>query len=192
MVSDKAVEHRCSRGGIWLPRVLAAAVLLAAVIASRTLDPDHLFASSRIFRPLVIVLGGIVALWILKDGGIVRWSVRAGESGLVFRVGRKENLLEYRDIVHIDYHLPFSDGRHWLTAMVLTDRLEGHWRIPSFIGDGKGLLEELLRQADRNELIAWSDARRIPVRIGRGAGSLGLWYGVAGTVLALGLLFPLF
>ncbi len=191
MVRNEPLEHRCSRGGIWLPRVLAGAVLVAAIIASRTMDPDQLFASSRIYRSLVIILGGIIALWILKDGGIVRWSVRAGETGLLFRSGRKENLLEYRDIVHIDYHLPFSDGRHWLTALVLTDRLNGHWRIPSFIEDGKGLLSELLRQADRNELNAWSDARRIPGRIGRGAGSLGLWYGLSGMVLVFGLLFPL-
>ena len=190
MVTAAAGEHRCSRGGIWMPRLLAGAVTAAAVIASRSLDPDQLFSSSQVYRGLVIVLGGITALWILKDGGIVRWSVQAGDQGLVFRAGRKENVLHYRDIVHIDYHLPFSAGRHWLPALVLEDRLGTHWRIPSFIRDGGSLVGELLERADRNELNAWSDARRIPQRMGRGWGSLRLWYGVAGLVLVWGLLFP--
>ncbi len=190
MVNGDPREHRCSRSGIWLPRLLAGAVLGAAVIASRTMDPDQLYSSSQVYRWLVIVLGGIIALWILKDGGIVRWSVLAGPAGLVFRAGRKENVLEYRDIVHIDYHPPFTTGRHWLPALVLEDRLGTHWRVPSFIEDGKGLVSELLQRADRNELNAWSDARRIPLRMGRGIGSLRLWYVVTGLVLIWGLLFP--
>ena len=190
MVNGVAAEHRCTGGGIWMPRLLAGAVLVAAVIASRTMDPDELFASSQVYRWLVIVLGGIIALWILKDGGIVRWSVQASESGLVFRAGRKENVLEYRDIVHIDYHLPFSSGRHWVPAMVLQDRLGTDWRVPSFIQDGGDLVVELLKQADRSELDAWADARRIRKRMGRGLGSLWAWYLVAGLVLGFGLLFP--
>lgn len=190
MVKIETPEHRCSRAGIWMPRLFAGAVLVVAVIASWTMDPDQHFASSRMYRGLVIVLGGIIALWILKDGGIVRWSVLAGPSGLVFRAGGKENMLEYRDIVHIDYHLPFSSGRHWLPALVLVDRLGTAWRIPSFIGGGKGLVAQLLEQAGRNELDAWSDARRIPSRMGRGAGSLWLWYVVTGILLIWGLMFP--
>ena len=190
MVMAAAGEHRCTSGGIWMPRLLAGAVLVTAVIASRTMDPDELFSSSQVYRGLVMVLGGIIALWVLKDGGIVRWSVQAGDQGLIFRSGRKENVLEYRDIVHIDYHLPFSAGRHWLPALVLQDRLGTSWRIPSFITDGSGLVAELLERADRSELDAWADARRVSQRMGKSAGSLRFWYGVAAMVLVFGLIFP--
>lgn len=190
MVTVAAEVHRCASGGIWVPRLLAGAVLVTAVIASRTMDPDQMFSSSQIYRGLVIVLGGIIALWILKDGGIVRRSVQACDQGLVFRSGRKEDVLEYRDIVHIDYHLPFSAGRHWVPALVLEDRLGTAWRIPSFIEDGGGLVNELLERSDRSELNAWSDARRIHQRMGTGAGSPKFWYVVSGLILAFGLIFP--
>jgi hypothetical protein len=190
MVTVEAAVHRCSAGGVWVPRLLAGSVLVTAVIASRTMDPDQLFSSSRVYRGLVIVLGGIIALWVLKDGGIVRRSVQACKQGLVFRSGRKEDVLEYRDIVHIDYHLPFSSGRHWVPALVLEDRLGTAWRIPSFIEDGAGLVAELLERSDRSELDAWSDARNIPRRMGTGVGSPKFWYAVSGLILVYGLIFP--
>ena len=62
---------RCGRAARWLPRVLAAAVLVAALLAAFRFDPESALEQSKLLRNLVAVLGGGLALWIVKTGAEV-------------------------------------------------------------------------------------------------------------------------
>jgi hypothetical protein len=190
VVSENERVWQCSPVAIWLPRALAAVVLIVAVIASRTMDPGDLYQGSSLYRGLSVVLGALVALGILKQGGVLRWTIKIGEAGIIFNTGAKSNQLEYRDIVSIDYQWPFSSSRHWVPALVLEDRFGGKWRIPSFICDGSELLQELLRATGRSELSDWANARKIGASMGRGIGSIRVWYVLTFLILAWGVLFP--
>ncbi|GEM_PF-3486333 len=181
---------RCSPAGIWLPRVLAGAVLAASLFASRALDPGDLYRGSGLYRGLVVTLGALLSLWVLKDGAVVKWSVQVRPKGIAFSTGRKSNLLEYRDIVTIDYHPPFSAGKQWVPAVILEDRLGGRWRIPTFIPGGAEWLSAFLEASGKEELAAWADAREISRKMGRGIGSLRTWYVLACLILIWGGLLP--
>ena len=190
MVSRAERIWRCSTAAIWLPRVLAGVVLIVAYIMSRTMDPGDLYQGSSLYRGLSVVIGTLIALWILKQGAVVRWTVQVGPLGVIFQAGNKSNQLEYRDITTIDYHWPFSAGRHWVPAVVLEDRFGGRWRIPSFIDGGSELLQQLLEATGRTDLTVWAEARDIGTSMGRGIGSLKVWYVIAALILVWGVLFP--
>jgi len=190
MVKDEERVWRCSPAAIWLPRALAAVVLIVAVIASRTMDPGDLYQGSSLYRGLSVVMGALLSLGILKQGGVLRWTIRVGEAGIIFCSGSKSNQLEFRDITTIDYQWPFSAGRHWVPALVLEDRFGGQWRIPSFIKDGPDLVQELLTATGRRELSDWADARKIGASMGRGIGSIRVWYVLTLLILLWGVLFP--
>lgn len=173
-------RYRSSGAARWLPRILGGAVLAAALIAARGIDPADATPGSGTVRLLVILFGAALALWIVRSGAVLyrEVEVRADALWLGYRAAGRE--LEFRDVVTLDYHGPFGSGRRWAPVLAIRDRLEQDWLVPGTLQDGARFVEDFLQACDRSDLDAWADARHVAARMAGGGR-----YVVAGYVLAV-------
>ena len=180
---------RCGLAARWLPRVLAAAVLVAAVLAAFRFDPHEVLSASKYLRNLVAVLGGVLALWIVRKGGEVRTAFAIGEDELLVRHGAREYSLRLEDLDRLAYETPFAQSRTWLPALVLRDRFGQAWRVPALLSEGDRFIEELLAGTGRNDLRAWSETLRLDEVMARAGRRVLIGYLAAAAVLAAGLVY---
>jgi hypothetical protein len=138
-----------------------------------------------------VLVGGIVALWLVRQGGETRIEVGLGCEGLFLFRGAHRTVLRYDDIDALRYDAPLGSSRSWLPATVLTDRHDTEWRVSALLDRGDDLISELLRLSGRDDLRAWADALRIGRRMAGASRRVGLGYGVAAAVLSVGVLFVL-
>jgi len=187
--STSARLFRCGAAARWLPRCLAAAILVGALLASYRVGPKAHAAGWSYAGPLVVVAGAAAALWILRKGAELRTGLVPVEEGLEFVDGRRRTLLRWKEIDSLSYAPPFSTGRYWLPAAVLGDRDGRGWRISALTSDGTELIGELLRRASRSDLDAWADALQLDRRMARPGRSVLCGYAVAAAVLSAALGF---
>jgi hypothetical protein len=187
----EGIVFRCSGAGRWLPRVLAAAVLIAAVLAAFRFDPGTVLTASKYLRSLVAVLGGALALWIVRKGAEVRVVLVLSEEELLFRYGSREYALRLEDLERLSYETPFAQSRTWLPALVLRDRFGQPWRISAFISRGERLLEEILRRIDRSDLQTWSETLQLPKLLSRSRHRVLIGYIAAAAILIVGVAYYL-
>lgn len=183
-MSQEGRTYRCSAAARWLPRVLAGAVLAAAMIASWP-RPDAVPPPPRLLQPLVVVLGAAFALWVVRKGSVLRREIDLGVDGLTFRIGRHERVLDYVDVRRIDGRGPFEGVLHWVPAVVLIDVFEKAWDVPVALEDGPAFLDDLLDAAGDDELQAWAEARGLRGRMERAGWFVPSGY-VAAAVLVAG------
>jgi hypothetical protein len=178
--------HRCPAAARWLPRVLAASVLMLTLVAALGVDPDGVVARwSSGFRGMLAVAGAVAALWIVRRGGEVRREVRALDDALEVREGRRLARLPYAQIDSLEYVGPFGVGRSWLPALVVVDDTGRIWRFPALLPSGDRLVQDLLERSERSDLRSWAEARGLPSRMAHASRNLAIGYGVTGSLLGL-------
>jgi len=178
--------YGCGTAARWLPRILAAAVLVTAMCAALRIDGtgDSLLS---IVRRSVVVAGALLALGVARKGSEVRCKFSLTEDALTVVAGSRHSRLDLADIHRLDYAAPFSGSLSWLPAAVLVDKDGRNWRVPAVVHDGDGLFTELLRNADRHDLDSWAEVYRIVPRMGRYTFRIRVGYGVATAIALVGV-----
>ncbi len=180
--------YRCNLLARWLPRVLAAAILIAALVAGYRLADTALGAR---FRSVLVAGAALIALFVIRTGAEVRLSIRPQPEGLAFRLGRVRSLLRYDRIESLRYEGPFASGFRWIPAVVLISNRGDSWRIPALLADGEGLIDDLIKLSGREDLGSWVAALGLRKRFGRVRSTLLAGYGAAAAIAAAGIVFYL-
>jgi hypothetical protein len=181
---------RCDVLARWLPRLLAATVLVATLLASFRLESARTPAVFRA-RYFVVLVGAVCALWIVRQGGELRVRLRLVGDALIFEDGRRRSRLPFDQIDSLSYAPPFSVVRSWLPATLLFDRQGRSWRVSALLRSGDHLIAELVRRTGRHDLQVWSETLRLEGRMGRASIAIGTGYLVGVTILAAALVFYL-
>lgn len=176
-------EYRCGTLARALPRLLAAAALLAGFLVAARFEGVRVpFLPA--FRTALVLGAAVAALWILRRGGALRMTFVLDGRRLRQRLGRREVAVELRDLRRIRWAPPLSARSSWVPAVVLVDRSGREVVLPSFVENAPRLLEETIRGADRHDLAAWSRELALPRRLARGRVHIVLGYALAaGLVL---------
>lgn len=181
--------YACGSAARWLPRLLAAAVLAAAVLAAFRFDPHETLNASKYLRNLVALLGAVLALWIARKGGEVRTAFAVGKSEILVRHGSREHALRLADLERLAYETPFAQSRTWLPALILRDRFGQSWRVSAFLAGGDRFLEELLARTGRNDLRSWAETLRLGEIMARSGRRVLIGYAASAAILAAGLIY---
>lgn len=181
--------YRCGLAARWLPRAIAASVLIASVLAAFRFDPYEALTASKHLRSLVAVLGAVLALWIVRKGSEVRTAFAVGRDELRVRHGAREYSLRLEDLERLAYETPFAQSRTWLPALVLRDRFGQPWRVSAFLDGGGRFVDELLDAAGRSDLRSWAETLRLREIMARAGLRVALGYVAAAVILAAGLLY---
>jgi len=178
--------YGCGAAARWLPRTLAAAVLVTAMFGALRIDGsgDSLLPTVRRF---VVVAGALLALGVARRGSEVRCRFGLTEHALTVAVGSRRFGLDLADIQRLDYAAPFSGSLNWLPATVLVDKDGRSWRVPALVDRGDELLEEILRRVNRHDLDSWAEVYRIVPRMGRYSFRIRFGYGVAAAIVLVGV-----
>jgi hypothetical protein len=178
--------YGCGAAARWLPRTLAAAVLVTAMFGVLRIDGsgDSLLPT---VRRLVVVAGALLALGVARRGSEVRCKFGLTEHALTVAVGSRRFGLDLADIQRLDYAAPFSGSLNWLPATVLVDKDGRSWRVPALVDRGDELLEEILRRVNRHDLDSWAEVYRIVPRMGRYSFRIRFGYGVAAVIVLVGV-----
>ena len=188
--SEQLPQFRCGLAARWLPRAMAAAILVTAMLASWRIDERVSQTVWGYARHAVVLAGALAALGLLRQGGEVRVDVRLEEGRLEFVHGARATSLRLADIDSLRYAPPFSVTRHWLPATVLLDRWGKVWRLSALLVDGGELIRGLLERAARNDLSSWAEVHRLEARMGRAGQRVVIGYAVAAAlILAAGLFY---
>ncbi len=180
--------YRCSLAARWLPRVMAAAILVGAVVAGYRLADTALGAR---FRFVLVGSAALIALFVVRTASEVRLSIRPQAEGLLFRLGRTRSLLRYDRIESLRFEGAFASGLRWIPAVALISKRGDFWRIPALVADGAGLIDDLIRLSGREDLESWVDALGLRKRFGRVRLKLLAGYGAAAAIAASGIVFYL-
>jgi hypothetical protein len=178
-------QYRCSIAAVWLPRILAASLLVSGLFAAREIDPAGVVPFSGPVRTVIVIAAAAGALWLVRGGSEVRLRVAVDSTHLTFSAGRHSRKLPIADVRALDFVSAFGTRTRWMPAVVIADRHGGRWRVPAVLREGSQLVETIVERSEREELRAWAEARRLHRRIARAAYLVPVGYVVA---LALPLL----
>jgi hypothetical protein len=178
--------YGCGVSARWLPRAVAAAVLVTAMLAAFRIGGAGGPLLTMVQRS-VVVAGAFLGLGVLRKGSEVRCRFGLTRDALTVVVGSRHYRLELADIQRLDYAAPFAGTLSWLPAAVLVDKNGRNWRVPAVVDGGDELLAELLRSVDRHDLDSWAEVYRIVPRMGRYALRIRVGYGVAAAIVLVGL-----
>jgi hypothetical protein len=183
--------YRCGAAARWLPRLLAASVLVAAVLAAFRFDPAQTLTASKYLRNLLAVFGGVLALWLVRKAVEVRAVLALGREELTFRYGAREFSLRLEDLDRVEYETPFAQSRTWLPALVLRDRFGQPWRVSAFLDHGDRFLEQLLVRTGRNDLRAWAGTLNLGTVMAGARRRVAIGYLFAAAFLVAGIAYYL-
>jgi hypothetical protein len=189
--ADRPDLYRCGTAARWLPRLLAASVLTAAVLAAFRFDPAQTLTASKYLRNVLAVFGGVLALWLVRKAGEVHAVLVLGREELTFRYGEREFSLRLGDLDRVEYETPFAQSRTWLPALVLRDRFGQPWRVSAFLENGDRFLDQLLVRTDRNDLRAWAETLNLRAVLARSRRRVAIGYISAAAFLVAGIAYYL-
>jgi len=173
----------------WLPRALAAAVLLASLLAAERFDLPRELNFTRPLRYSLMLVGGLLSLWFVRTGGELRVRISLGDRGIRFAHGTSATFLGYDEIHRLSYAVPFAHRRQWIPAVVLIDESGRGWRLPALLTRGDQLLDDLIRKSDREDLLAWADSLGLMRRLGRAPILTAIGYLMAVGLICAAALF---
>ena len=185
---EPVATYRSGVAARWLPRILAAAILAAAMLAGLRLEER---GYGRALRTSVVLVGALTALLVVRRAGDVRVVFEFGPQSLSLVRGAHRATLDLDRIERLRYDAPFVASRHWVPAAVLVDRDGRDWRLPATLEGGDRLVRDLVGRIDRDDLRAWGDALGVERRMGRTRRVLRVGYGLAALVLLAALVFYL-
>jgi hypothetical protein len=182
-----ASRFRCGPWARWLPRVLAGAVLTAALLAAQRIEHG---GGVGLQAPLLVtVAGAILALWVLRQGSEVRIEVEIDDERLLFVRGAHRSELGFPAIESLTWAPSFSLSRTWVPGCVLLDDAGRHWRLSALLRRGDELVREIVRRAEREDLATWAEERALERHMGRTTLFVALGYSGAAAILAVALAF---
>ena len=182
---------RCSSAARWLPRTLAGAVLLGALISGQKIAVPARAAGMNLVAPAVALVGAILALAIVRKGGEVRLEVAVQSGFLRLGLGERHADLPFDRIESLGWASPFSGSRHWLPAAVAVDREGARWRLPGLLRNGDRLIAELIAASGRSDLQAWSETLGLERQMARSGPRIVIGYTVAAVLTAAAVVFYL-
>ena len=185
---EPVATYRSGVAARWLPRILAAAILAAAMLAGLRLEER---GYGRALRTSVVLVGALTALLVVRRAGDVRVVFELGPQSLSLVRGAHRATLDLDRIERLRYDAPFVASRHWVPAAVVVDRDGRDWRLPATLEGGDRLVRDLVGRIDRDDLRAWGDALGLERRMGRTRRVLIVGYGLAALVLLAALVFYL-
>ena len=185
---EPVATYRSGVAARWLPRILAAAILAAAMLAGLRLEER---GYGRALRTSVVLVGALTALLVVRRAGDVRVVFELGPQSLSLVRGAHRATLDLDRIERLRFDAPFVTSRHWVPAAVLVDRDGRDWRLPATLEGGDRLVRDLVGRIDRDDLRAWGDALGHERRMGRTRRVLIVGYGLAALVLLAALVFYL-
>lgn len=185
---EPVATYRSGVAARWLPRILAAAILAAAMLAGLRLEER---GYGRALRTSVVLVGALTALLVVRRAGDVRVVFELGPQSLSLVRGAHRATLDLDRIERLRYDAPFVASRHWVPAAVIVDRDGRDWRLPATLEGGDRLVRDLVGRIDRDDLRAWGDALGLERRMGRTRRVLIVGYGLAALVLLAALVFYL-
>jgi hypothetical protein len=183
--------YRCSAAARWLPRTVAATVVLATLFVTGRFEGAPGVVGSPRLRMALWIGAGLFALWVLRKGAELRLRCWLTGDSLVFDYGTKPNSLPFGEIESLKFAPPFSWRRSWIAATVIQDRRGQAWRLPVALVDGDLLVNELVTRSGREDLAAWVDALNVLPRMRRGRLHPFLAYAIAAAVAAAAIVFNL-
>jgi len=185
----KAESYGCSGAALWLPRVLAAAVIVASMLGAFRLELSPGASFSKPIQGGVIVVGAFLGLWILRAGSEVRIRMHLDGPRLFFSSGRQSAALEVDSIVRLGYEAPLGASRRLFPAAVLIEKNGRPWRLPVLLDRGAALIDDLLERSGRSDLVSWAESLRLRQRMERRRTVLVVGYSLSGLIVAAGWLF---
>jgi hypothetical protein len=184
------LPHRCGVAARWLPRTLAASVLIATLLVSARIESWRAVPGVQSFRLLLVLAAAVLALWIVRKGGEVRMRIGVRGEEVAFAVGSRQAVLRLDDVEGLRFEPPLAATRHWLPAAVLLDREARYWRLPAVLEHGDQLVRELLEASGREDLRTWDEVYSLRRRMGRPGRTVALGYTLAGAlILAAGIFY---
>lgn len=189
-MQDSDRVFRSGSAARWLPRAMAAAVMvLAGVAAGRVPDGEDLFAY---FKVAYLLLGAFGAFQILRAGTEVRVEVREDGDRIWVGAGSHQGEMEYAKIERLEYDSPFARSmRAWLPATALVDDLGRSFRLPATLDQGDLLLERILARSDKSELRTWAETLQLPARMSRPGRVVAVGYAAVVAVLIVAAAYGL-
>ena len=181
------LRFRCGPLARWLPRALAGAVLVAALLAGQRIEQRG--GAGAQAQLLIVAAGAILALWVLRQGSEVRVEVEIDDRGLAFCRGAHRSALPFSAIERLTWAPSFSLSRTWVPGCVVLDAEGRHWRLCALLNRGDRLVEELVRRAGRDDLAIWAKERSLLRHMARTGMFVVLGYAAAATILVLALSF---
>lgn len=185
------VAFRCGAAARWLPRTLAAAMLVSAMLVAYRFDPHRSMTFAREIQALVVVVGAALGLWIARTGSELRLTVRAERERLELSYGRQASTVRFDDIERLAFEAPLGAARRLWPATLLIDRAGREWRLPALLRDGDRLIEALVANSGRDDLAAWVDSLKLRQRMAHSGALTATGYGLAVLAVAAALLFYL-
>lgn len=181
--------YGCSGAVLWLPRVLAAAVVVASMLAAFRLEMSQGASLAKPIQGGVIVVGAFIGLWILRAGSEVRLRMHFDGPRLFFSLGRQSAAVELDAIVRLAREAPFGASRRLLPAAVLIEQNGRPWRLPVVLDHGAELIDDLLERSGRSDLAAWAEILELKQHMQRKQTVIVVGYSVALLVVLAGWLF---
>jgi hypothetical protein len=181
--------YACGPAARWLPRVLAAAILVAAMLVAYRFDPHRSLTFARSLQGILVVLGAAIGLWIVRSGAELRVRVGLAREGVRFDYGRGAVTLAYDDVVRFDFESPLSSSRRLWPAAVLLDDRGRSWRLPALIGGGERLIRELVAASGRDDLESWAGSLGLARRMGHATALVAVGYTMAAAVVTAAIAF---
>jgi len=188
--AGNGLAFRCAAAARWLPRVLAASVLVAALLAARRIAPAAAAVGGFAWiGPLVVVVGAWFGLWIVRGGSEVWRVIRVTDEMLQFELGRHRTRLPLDQIQALSWQPPLAVRGRWLPAAAAIDSEGLEYRIPALLSNGSDAIRELLRCSGRRDLATWAETLALERRMGRAAGLTIAGYAGSAAVLSAGFAF---
>ncbi len=178
--------HRSPCAAVWMPRVLAAAVLAAGTSAVLQ-EPGRLGIAGGL-RALVWIAAAGTAVWIWRGGRDARAGVTLRRDCLVFGGGARRLELPAADLEGVDLEPAFASLGRWFPAVILVDRFGRRWRLPVTLERAEELVERFIEAAGRDDVRAWYGARAVARRLRRQRWIVPLGYVCAAGLIVAGLL----
>ena len=171
--------------------MLAAAILIAALLAAERFDLPTGLGFARPLRFSLMLVGALMAFWIVRTGAELRLRVSLADDGIRFDHDARITFLEYDEIHRLSYAVPFALTRLWIPAVVLIDEQGRGWRLPALLTNGDQLLGELIRKSGREDLQAWADSLGLMRRLGRAQLLTAIGYLTSAGLIAAAAVFYL-
>ena len=186
-----AVSYRCGAAARWLPRVAAAAVLLAFLLVSFRFQAWESNPGGSPLRVFMVVIGAAIGLWILRSGAEVRLKVDLEDERVRLSYGTVSSTVALDKVDRFEFDHPMTASRRLLPAAVLLDEKGTAWRLPVVLESGADLIDAIVERSGREDLAAWADSLPLRQRMNRAGLVTAVGYGAAAAVVASGVWFYL-
>lgn len=137
------------------------------------------------FKILIMVLGCIIAAWIVRFFFHMRYSFELRKDSLTVLSKRREKEISYDLIDSIDYENMLGPNRGLFGSTIIRARIKGSYRIYNVMKGGDQFIRMFVQKVcakpfERKDLESWVEIRKIDKKMGRSAIYISIWYSLMG------------